>query len=573
MAISINPIFPVIAARGAAADAGLQPGQVIAARVQKVLANDLVRIAIANLSIEVMSEVPLQAGQALQLAVSQTADGLRLAVVGRGDTSAPAMEAGARPADRVTLAPQATVDAATTTRAPLPAPRLTALEALAVSAAAQRAVTRQGSLSQLFADLIAAVRPGTLPADVQSAAAQLLARRLPMDASLSGPDLKAALQGSGLFLEKTLASMPAGHAPAAAMPDMKAALIVFRQLLAAHLPAAQGASQAPGTPSSAAPASASPQPDPQLQAPPAMATGKATLGDATLGKATLDMATLGKATLVPELEMREVLLPRARLPAAEDAFGGREIPGGGFRGGMPGSAAATATEARIALSLLQETMAASRDTASPKPASSAGTDEAVTVRTNLPPPPVRGAAPSAQPVAVATVVAEASPDQVVHHLLNDTDAALARQTLLQVASLPDRADATLLRGDGNGPRWNFEIPFATPMGTAIAQFEIARDGGQANEVEAATRVWRARFSLDIEPAGPVHALVSLSGETTSVRMWAERPVTASRLRAEASELSQALSRAELRPGDITVREGAPPQTASAVAGHFLDRAM
>ena len=116
-------------------------------------------------------------------------------------------------------------------------------------------------------------------------------------------------------------------------------------------------------------------------------------------------------------------------------------------------------------------------------------------------------------------------------------------------------------------------PPATPMGTAIAQFEIARDGGQANEVEAATRVWRARFSLDIEPAGPVHALVSLSGETTSVRMWAERPVTASRLRAEASELSQALSRAELRPGDITVREGTPPQTASAVAGHFLDRAM
>ena len=160
-----------------------------------------------------------------------------------------------------------------------------------------------------------------------------------------------------------------------------------------------------------------------------------------------------------------------------------------------------------------------------------------------------------------------------HHGVQPRDAALARQTLLQVASLPDRADATLLRGDGNGPRWNFEIPFATPMGTAIAQFEIARDGGQANEVEAATRVWRARFSLDIEPAGPVHALVSLSGETTSVRMWAERPVTASRLRAEASELSQALSRAELRPGDITVREGTPPQTASAVAGHFLDRAM
>jgi hypothetical protein len=45
------------------------------------------------------------------------------------------------------------------------------------------------------------------------------------------------------------------------------------------------------------------------------------------------------------------------------------------------------------------------------------------------------------------------------------------------------------------------------------------------------------------------------------------------LRAGVSELSQALSRAELRPGDIVVREGAPVQSASARAGHFLDRAL
>ena len=94
------------------------------------------------------------------------------------------------------------------------------------------------------------------------------------------------------------------------------------------------------------------------------------------------------------------------------------------------------------------------------------------------------------------------------------------------------------------PRWNFEIPFVTPQGTAMAQFEISRDGG-GNEVEAAKRVWRARFSLDVEPAGPVHALVSLVGDKTSVRMWAERPATAAQLRAGAAQLSQALSKAEL----------------------------
>ena len=134
-----------------------------------------------------------------------------------------------------------------------------------------------------------------------------------------------------------------------------------------------------------------------------------------------------------------------------------------------------------------------------------------------------------------------------HHLLGDTDAAIARQTLLQVASLPDRVDYPVPAAHRHlAPRWNFEIPFLTPQGTAMAQFEISRDGG-GTEVEAAKRMWRARFSLDVEPAGPVHALVSLSGDTTSVRMWAERPATAARLRAGAAQLSQALSKAELSP--------------------------
>ena len=105
----------------------------------------------------------------------------------------------------------------------------------------------------------------------------------------------------------------------------------------------------------------------------------------------------------------------------------------------------------------------------------------------------------------------------------------------------------------------------------MAQFEISRDGG-GNEADTVKRFWRARFSLDVEPAGPVHALISLSGDRTSVRMWAERPATAAQLRSRAAELSQALSQAELQPGDIVIRAGTPPQVKPARAGHFLDRA-
>src|SRR5258708_15209905 len=106
----------------------------------------------------------------------------------------------------------------------------------------------------------------------------------------------------------------------------------------------------------------------------------------------------------------------------------------------------------------------------------------------------------------------------------------------------------------------------------MVQSKIGRDAGGA-EVEGAKRAGGARFSLAVEPAGPVHALVALSGDTTSVRMWAERPATAAQLRADAAQLSQALSKAELRPGDIVIRDGAPPQPAPARAGHFLDRAL
>src|ERR1700738_1635565 len=105
MAISINPVLPVIAAQevGATApDLVLQPGSVVDAQVLKILSDNLVRIAIASLSIDVLSEIPLQQGQALQLAVSQTPDGIRLVVVGQGaDAAATSADAAALSGDAV----------------------------------------------------------------------------------------------------------------------------------------------------------------------------------------------------------------------------------------------------------------------------------------------------------------------------------------------------------------------------------------------------------------------------------------------------------------------------------------
>src|SRR5258705_11407504 len=95
----------------------------------------------------------------------------------------------------------------------------------------------------------------------------------------------------------------------------------------------------------------------------------------------------------------------------------------------------------------------------------------VPFHTDTPPPPFRGALPAAQPVASPSIAPHAPLAETAHHLLDDTDAAIARQTLLQVASLPDCIDGTGPKID-TAPRWNFEIPFVTPQGTAMAQFEI-----------------------------------------------------------------------------------------------------
>jgi hypothetical protein len=527
MAISINPVLPVLAAQeagGVAPELVLQPGSVVNAQILKVLSADLVRIAIAGLSIDVASEIPLQQGQNLQLSVMQTKDGIRLAMVGQGGDAAGAA------ADAVTLSPEALADAAVNRPAIVSSKNvLTPLERIAVSAAAQAAVTEQDSLAPLFANLGAAVSSSNLPAKLQAAIAQVLAQQTSLDQNLGGGDIKTAFQKSGIFLE---ASLAAGSVSAGGVPDLKAALIVLRQTLQSAL------------------------------------GGNATAATPVTSPAAPHVAA---ASLVPSSspnpDVQEILLPQARLPVAENLALAGQAP----RSPLAAALAAAGPSAGATMNLLQEALQELGN-----PARAAVTSKDVrgadaTFHTN-PPPPIRGALPAAQPIAQPTIAPHAPLEATAHHLLDDTDAAIARQTLLQVASLPERID-TASKADMTAPRWNFEIPFATPQGTAMAQFEISRDGGE-QEVEAAKRVWRARFSLDVEPAGPVHALISLSAEKTSVRIWAERSATAERLRAGMSELSQALSRAELQPGDIVIRDGAPVQAEPAArAGHFLDRAL
>src|SRR6185312_5533444 len=370
---------------------------------------------------------------------SQNPDGVvRLQVVGQGNAAATENAA--------TLAPSAPVGpAANVATASDP---LTPIERIAVSVASEAAATQQQSLAPLFANLSAAASSNSLPPALQQAIAQVLGQQTNLDENLSGGDIQNAFQGSGLFLEASLASESVASSGGA--PDLKAALIVLQQALTSAV-------ETVASPTAMVPAAAG--------------------ASASITKPALDTPALVPSQLV-EVDGHEILLPQATL--ADAAAGdpaklllAQALFSGGAKSVTPGVALNLVQEA------LQEIPHAAGATAiitTPDGKSAQGNPA-----TNTPPPPFRGALPSAQPVASSSLAPGSSLAATVHHLLDDTDAAIARQTLLQVASLPDRADPSGNRIDPSIPRWNFEIPFATPQGTAMAQFEISRDGG-GNEV-------------------------------------------------------------------------------------------
>jgi flagellar hook-length control protein FliK len=488
----VSPTTVALNPQQGAAVPALKAGDIIEAQVLQLLGDGAAKLSIGNTVIDVQTQVALTPGTSVRLAVKNTPDGIRLTLLGNAAstpaTSAPPAAAATVAAETTNAATAASVAtsgsgsaavgtpttaaAATTAANPqlAPSPQSpVAVTAAALAAAVQISAARQSGLSPLFADAGIAAAVPALPEPVRQAAERMLALQPTLDETVSAEGIKQALGSSGLFLEARLSAAANGDAvPAGAANDLKAALVVLRNVLGTWL-ASDG----------------------------------------------------------PEAAMLKTGTGPQDIPAAPSI--------------VPDSAGHAEPRAPAATS---------------------------------PPPPYRGAPTAAQPAAAPSISPDMAPRDIGKVLLSETDAAIARQTLLQAASLPDHLTAaatTAARSDTSGPRWNFEVPFATPQGTAVAQFEIARDGRNV-PAEGAKPAWRARFSLDVEPIGPVHAQIALTGARAAVTLWAERPATSAQLRDNAPKLADALRQAELEPGDVLVRAGVPPRPREGVAsGHFLDR--
>lgn len=493
----------------------LAPGDVVEAQVLQILADGRARLAVANSVIDVLTTVPLTAGTTVRLAVKNTPDGIRFTLLDPAAGRVP-----------LTLASEVMRAAPATTQS---------TPATTVSTAASMASSPATMLSgAAAAGSSAAVSPA--------------------------PTGGTAASGGAPLLDAPAASL----APAA--------------------PTAPNLPTAPVTP---------PSPEAASAAALAAAVRGAAARQSSLAPLFADLAATVNVPAVPEAVRAAAGQVLALRVATDNGIPAVALAQAFRRSGLflendlaTGASIAPADDLKAALGVLRhvlktwlETEPSGKGAAlppempnapplAPGPAS-APPEHALPLAPNpSAPPPYRGAPTTAQPEAAPVVSSAMGAEEMGHVLMRDTDGAIARQTLLQAASLPNRVD----HADPSGPRWLFEIPFATGQGTTMAQLEIARDGRAAPR-EDIKPVWRARFSIDVEPIGPVHGQIALIGERAAVTLWAERPDGAAQLRDNAAMLTDALRRAELEP-DVLVRDGSPPRPSreAAPAGRFLDRA-
>lgn len=512
----------------------LPPGQLVQALVLELIESNVFRLQLPQAIVDVRSDVRLTPGSTIALAAKGAGANARLVIYAdapqaAGQGAPPSTPAARQPIGEAVIVARA--PAATPNRVAEPlvpdapplapsrqpdAPARVSPE-LALGEAVRSAASRQSGAAPLFADAEQVAKLPTTPASVRVAAADVLSLRVPLDEKLTAADVKQAFARSGVLFEPRLAAArtatPADAAILTPAPanDLKAALLVLRQV------AKVWSASEPAPSRTAANAPVLPSTAPETAARPApVATNE-----------TIKHVANALAGLPDELIPQNVpLSPEQATNLAKTL--------------------ASVLEARVM----------------PSASPDAKANGAL-------PPPYRGAPLAAQAPAAPSILPDASLHEIADKLVAQTDGALARTTLLQAASLPDQPQSQ--RADA-GQRWSFEVPFATPQGTAVAQFEVSRDA-HPPKADAQVRTWRARFSLDVEPMGPVHAMVTLSGERTSVTLWAERHATAARLNDQAAALSDALRAAELEPADFQFRVGAPPAAAKQVApGRFMDRA-
>ncbi|HUC48919.1 MAG TPA: flagellar hook-length control protein FliK [Xanthobacteraceae bacterium] len=536
--VPVAPSAPVAPAQLPQLQAlGQMVGQILTGTVIALLNETTLRLQTPAGFLDVAAETPLPSGTPVAIAVQGTTQRPQIVITpvsAESQPPQPALQAGisheSSPAQIGASSAEESLPAQASGNSA--AANLTTAAQSAAVAIVRNAAASQGSLGALYADLEAAVAAPTpsLPAPVLDVANSLLAMRLDVgsDAAIAAGDIKTVLMQSGLA-----SAVPATADSTAAnkAADIGSVLVALRQTLQTWLD--------------------------QQPTPKTTITPPETVPPSTPQTSTRAVAPMPSYRVAPNV--LQTLISQSSAPPP-----------------LPTTIAPREQAAHLLPQTYSDTMTAPPQE-NPTPPQSA-------TRASVPMPPFRGAPGVPQAPVAPSLATTAPPREQAAHLLAQTDAAIARQTLLRIVSLPggEQPSSSSPHNDDNSTRVMFEIPVATALGTGIVPMTVTRDGRKA-ETSGSLTSWIASFSIDLAAIGPVHVRIALVGERASVTFSAERPHSAELLGADLPLLGAGLRNAQIEPGELRCRVGdaagstganrdgaARPQAAA--PGMFLDQA-
>jgi hypothetical protein len=142
-------------------------------------------------------------------------------------------------------------------------------------------------------------------------------------------------------------------------------------------------------------------------------------------------------------------------------------------------------------------------------------------------------------------------------LLKLAAAAVSRLQTDQLSSLAQTQigpDGALLT------TWQLELPMRDQGDIVPLQIKMQReDQPKRNDKERGEPLWKIELAFDVAPLGPLQVQAQLTRGTLSSQLWAERGATAQLVAAELTHLRGRLQAAGLNVGELSCRQGTPPQ--------------
>jgi hypothetical protein len=169
-----------------------------------------------------------------------------------------------------------------------------------------------------------------------------------------------------------------------------------------------------------------------------------------------------------------------------------------------------------------------------------------------PPPPFPGVIPAPQASVQATIDLINRLGNLRLDLLQQTEAALARVQLSQLASLPREGERGLVE-------WLFDIPVRRGEDIDFWSARMLRDNEDQQRDTDESSNWSVQLAFDLPGLGPMQAHIELHGERVSTHFWASETGTLPLLREHLHELRNSFNDVGLEVGNIDCQAGQIPQ--------------